>query len=249
MKIAVISDVHGNIHALEPVLEQIESIGFDRVICCGDLVGYGAFPNEVIEYLEASDVDTLRGSYDLTVAFDQTDGEELLPCESATQHRLAHMWSLREVTAENKAFLRTLPFRSDIRLGKSLKFVAVHSAPNGATDGDYRDRPEHLFGDFVSDASGGIVVFGRTHVAFERSVGDVRFISCGSVGLPCDGDVRACYACIEISNGDVAQAEVTFRRVKYDYETAARAVERKGLPANIAQFIRCGGAVESLARV
>ncbi|MHB9092205.1 MAG: metallophosphoesterase family protein, partial [Chloroflexota bacterium] len=109
MRIAVLSDVHGNKHALEAVLADIDSQGIDRVYCLGDLVGYGAFPNEVIALIRERGIPTVMGNYDEGVGFDRDEcGCAYTDPEMRRLGDLSLMWSREQVTAENKAFLRAL---------------------------------------------------------------------------------------------------------------------------------------------
>jgi len=250
LRIAIFSDVHGNIHSLEPTLEQIEAGDYDRVVCCGDLVGYGAFPNEVVEFIEAAEIQTIMGNYDEGVAYDKGDCGCVYKDKGLERAgRLGYLWTTREVTPENKAILRGLPRRLEIAPRKGPKILIVHGSPRAINEYLFENRPESVFRHVSEQVDADILVFGHTHIPFDKTVGKVRFINCGSVGMPKDGDPRACYVSIEIDSGNSAsEVGVTFKRVKYDVESAARAIERKGLPPEFADMLRNVGNVEKAVK-
>src|SRR5512142_1024222 len=106
MRIAIFSDIHGNIHALDAVLDDIDRQAPDRVYCLGDLVGYGALPNEVIETVRARGIPTIMGNYDDGVGFDRDECGCAYrdPMEKERGER-SLAWTKAHVTADNKAFL------------------------------------------------------------------------------------------------------------------------------------------------
>src|SRR6187455_3504900 len=139
MRLGVFSDIHGNRHALDAVLDDLQRRHLDRVYCLGDLVGYGAFPNEVTERVRAGGFPTVMGNYDDGVGFDRDECGCAYKEERDRQlgdQSLA--WTKTRTTEANKAFLRGLV--SEIRFevdGKSI--LLVHGSP--------RKMNEYLFED------------------------------------------------------------------------------------------------------
>ena len=234
MQIAVLSDVHGNVHALEAVLADIDAKGVDRVYCLGDLVGYGAFPNEVIALVRERGIPTVMGNYDEGVGFDKDEcGCAYTDPEMRRLGDLSLMWSRERVTPENKAFLRGL--HPQIRFEMAGKrFLLVHGSPRKINEYLYENRPDSSFERLALASEADVLVYGHTHLPYTKTIGGVLFVNDGSTGKPKDGDVRACYAVLDVGADG---AEVSFRRVAYDVVAAALAVREGGLPAHFADLL------------
>jgi putative phosphoesterase len=237
MRIAIFSDIHGNMPALEAVLDDIARQTFDRVYCLGDLVGYGASPNEVIERIRSTATPTIMGNYDDGVGFDRDE----CGCayREARERELGDRslnWTKAHVTTENKAFLRTL-FK-EIRFEVDGKRVLlVHGSPRRLNEYLFEDRPLSSFQRLAASSHADVIVFGHTHKPYEKAVDGVSFINVGSVGKPKDGDWRACYARVDVA----ASTSVRFERVPYDVERAANAIRATDLPHEFAKDIESGG--------
>ena len=237
MKLAVLSDIHANLHALEAVWADLEAQRPEAVYCLGDLVGYGAFPNEVIEFIRARKIPTVMGNYDDGVGFDQDD------CGCAYKHpgeaalgQRSLLWTRQATTAENKAFLQQLLVQ--IRLEDHRpRLLFVHGSPRKINEYLYDDRPLASFERIARLAGSEVLFFGHTHLPYQKAVAGTLFINAGSVGKPKDGDPRAGYAMF--SSG--LRHRVEFRRVTYDVAAAAAAVRQAGLPGYFAQLLETGG--------
>ena len=235
MRIAIFSDIHGNRHALAAVLADIDREAPDRVYCLGDLVGYGAFPNEVIERIRDRGIPTIMGNYDDGVGFDKDEcGCAYTDPEMKRLGDISLMWTREMVIPENKAFLRSLVpsirFEVDGR-----RFLLVHGSPRRINEYVYEDRPLANLERIARSAEADVLVFGHTHLPYAKEVAGVLLVNDGSVGKPKDGDSRAGYVIIHV--GDVV--EVEFRRVAYDVAAAAAAVRTSGLPAHFAELLEC----------
>jgi putative phosphoesterase len=237
MRLGVFSDVHGNRHALEAVLEDLQRQHLDRVYCLGDLVGYGAFPNEVTERVRAGGFPTVMGNYDDGVGFDR---EECGCAYREERDRLlgdqSLAWTKARVTAENKAFLRSLVPEIRFEAG-GTRVLLVHGSPRKMNEYLFEDRPLSSFERLAASSNADIIVFGHTHKPYAKHVNDVWFINAGSVGKPKDGDARACYVVLDPAAG----APATFIRVSYDIDAAAAAIRATDLPAEFARDIETGG--------
>jgi putative phosphoesterase len=233
MRIAIFSDVHSNLLALEAVLADIGVEGVDARYALGDLVGYAPWPNEVLERLQATEIPVVMGNYDDGTGFDReecgcayTD-----PTEKALGDR-SFEWTKAHTTAENKAWLRTLA--PEIRFDADGKrYQLVHGSPRRINEYLYEDKPDATFARIAAAADADVIVCGHTHRPYDKTVEGTRFINVGSAGKPKDGDPRACWALI-----DTAAGSVQFRRVPYDLERAARAVEASDLPSEFADQLR-----------
>ena len=241
-RFAVFSDVHGNLHALRSVLDHIRQDSVERIYCLGDVVGYGAFPNEVIEFLDTKDIATVIGNYDDGTGFDR---EECGCAYRDLEHRrlgdLSFKWTKARVTDDNKALLRQYLPEIRFRLD-GLRFLFVHGSPRRMSEYLFADRPESTFQRIAESAAADVIVFGHTHKPYVKEVAGVTFINDGSAGYPKDGDPRACYALVEVADG---RPRVAFHRVAYDVAEAAAAIRRQqGLPHQFADDIERGGLAE-----
>ena len=233
MRIATFSDIHGNRHALEAVLEDIDRQRPDRIYCLGDLVGYGAYPNEVIEMIRQRVIPTVMGNYDDGVGFDKDDCGCAYP--TAEMRRLGDLsftWTKEHVTPENKAFLRSL--LPNIRLeAEGKRILLVHGSPRRINEYVYEDRPLSSLERIARSADTDILIFGHTHLPYVKNVAGTLFVNDGSVGKPKDGDPRAAYALLDIGPA----VQVNIRRVLYDVAAAAAAVRASGLPLEFADML------------
>jgi len=238
MRVAIISDIHGNLPALEVVLADLAAQpNIERIYCLGDLVGYAPFPNEVVERIRNADIPTIIGNYDDGTGFDRDD------CGCVYAERVAQAlgdqsfaWAKAHVTEENKAFLRTLP--REIRLTlDGVRLLLVHGSPRRINEYLYEDRPDASFQHLAVTSDADAIFFGHTHIPYTRQVGDVLFVNVGSVGKPKDGDPRACYVVADVNDGKL---DVHFRRVVYPVERVAEAIQQSDLPDAFADMLKAG---------
>ena len=235
MKIAILSDIHGNRHALSAVLADIDREAPDQVYCLGDLVGYGAYPNEVIERIRDRGIPTVMGNYDDGVGFDKDEcGCAYTDPEMKRLGDWSLVWTREVVTPENKEFLRSLLPSIRFEAG-GKRFLLVHGSPRRINEYVYEDRPLFSLEHIARSAAADVLVFGHTHLPYVKEVAGVLFVNDGSVGKPKDRDARAGYVLLDV--GDEVKAEL--RRVPYDVAAAAAAVRASGLPAHFAELLEC----------
>lgn len=246
MRCALISDIHGNLPALEAVLADIDAKSFDAIHHLGDLVGYAPWPNEVVDVIASRGIAGVAGNYDSTVAaaYRHCGCRYEDPAQEALSHR-SYEWTLAHVTEATRRRLAALPFRLDVRAGgghqSGPQLILVHGTPTLNTVYWTEDRTDAFATDMAGRAgarAGDILAFGHTHLPWHRSVGEVHFVNTGSVGRPKDGDWRAGYASVTFGDGDVA---VEFVRVPYDLERAVAGIEASDLPDEFGKFLRSGG--------
>ena len=237
MQIAIFSDIHGNLPALEAVLADIANQKPDARYCLGDLVGYAAFPNEVTERIQRENIPTVMGNYDDGVGYERDE------CGCAYREERDRQlgdqslaWTKAHTTAANKAFLRGLV--PQIRFDDQGKRVLlVHGSPRKMNEYLFEDRPLSSFQRLAASSNADIIVFGHTHKPYVKPVDGVLFVNVGSVGKPKDGDWRACYAMVDLKN----EPTVEFRRLEYDVKKVADAIRATELPDEFALDIETGG--------
>ena len=240
-RIAVLSDLHGNSAATEAVLADIDRHAPDEVICLGDLVGYGARPNEVIDVIRQRNIPTIIGNYDDGVGFDRDDcGCAYKDVNDRARGQASLAWTRAAVDDERKAYLRSLEpeLRRDVH-GVRLRFA--HGSPRRMNEYLFEDRDPDSLARIASSADCDVLVFGHTHQPWSRDIAGVRFVNTGSVGKPKDGDPRAGWVLLEI--GDDRTVTSTQHRVLYDIAGMAAAIRAAdGLPDQFASDIETGGA-------
>lgn len=251
MRYALISDIHANLPALKAVLDEIaRREGIDAVYHLGDLVGYAPWANEVVETIVGAGIPGVAGNYDSTV------GTDYKHCgcryEDPRQEELSHVsydWTREHASPRTKAYLAGLPFRIDLRpLGGHLagpRVVLVHGTPTLNTLYWTEDRPDEFCLKMAEHAGlkpGDVIAFGHTHLPWRREVGGIHFINTGSVGRPKDGDWRAGFVVLDITDREIA---TNFVRVEYDIDSAVRAIRESELPDEFAEYLRSGGRLAS----
>ena len=258
MRIAVISDIHANLPALEAVLADVDSQDPDAIFCLGDLVGYAPWPNEVVDEIRRRRIATIAGNYDegVGLASDdcgcayRTEEERRLGAQSIA-------FTNEVVTAPTRAYLRGLPRHLVVELGddrQSFRLLLVHGSPRKINEYLFEDRPDKSFLRLMEEAGADAMVFGHTHKPFWKRLqpagegmgGHWRHaVNAGSVGKPKDGDPRACWLLLELADrpsvADPAALSASFRRVVYDVERAAEAIEGSPLPDDYARALREAG--------
>lgn len=239
-RIALLSDMHGNSAATEAVLAEIDAGQPDEIVCLGDLVGYGARPNEVTDLIREREIPTVMGNYDDGVGFDRDDcGCAYKDDGERERGQASLMWTRATVDDGRKAYLRTLmpELRREIN-GVRLRFV--HGSPRRMNEYLFENRDERSLARIAAIADADVLVFGHTHIPWTREIGGVRFINTGSVGKPKDGDPRACWVLLTVGVG--GRIAVDHRRVAYDIASMASAIRAAdGLPDFFAVDIETGG--------
>ena len=238
MRLAILSDIHGNLHALDAVLADLESQHVHARYCLGDLVGYGAFPNEVVAKIRDLGIPIIMGNYDDGVGFDRDKcGCAYREPEEKARGDRSLAWTKAHTTSENKATLRA--FMPEIRLDiEGRRILLVHGSPRKMNEYLFEDRPLSSFKRLAASSNADVIVFGHTHKPYVKHVDGVWFVNAGSIGKPKDGDWRACYAILTPG----AESPVEFRRVPYDVAHAAAAIRATELPHEFAADIERGGA-------
>lgn len=247
MRYALISDIHANLPALEAVLRDIAARPeFDATYHLGDLVGYAPWPNETVALIEQRGIQGVAGNYDSTVA----TGYKHCGCryEDATQEELSHLsyaWTRRHCSEETRRFLRSLPFRLDLRPRGGHQpgpaVVLVHGTPTLNTLYWTEDRSDEFCLKMAAAAgarAGDAVCFGHTHKPWHRELAGIHFVNTGSVGRPKDGDWRAGYSLLDIGEKTPA---VEFIRVDYDIGRVMEEIRRSELPDAFAEYLWSGG--------
>jgi putative phosphoesterase len=228
---AVITDIHANLPALQASLRRIDELGIDRIYCGGDLVGYGPHPNEVCALIQERGLPTIYGNYDYAIARDDHDcGCAYIDPHDRELGQQSVEWTLVNTDQSSKDFMRELPFELRFKLG-DFGVHLVHGSPRKVNEYLFEEKPASLYERLAAAGSDPVLVFGHTHKPWVHDFGGVRFVNCGSVGKPKDGDPRGAFAVLEATPTEV---QVTIERVAYDAEAVAAEVRQAGLPDEFA---------------
>ena len=196
-RVAVITDIHANLPALQAALRRVDQLDVDGIYCGGDLVGYGPHPNEVCALIAERAIPTIYGNYDYAIARDLED----CGCAYVTPHdrelgQRSVDWTLEHTDEPSKRFMRDLPFDLRFTVGESQVHL-VHGSPRKVNEYLFEDKPATLYERLAGAEDGDVLVFGHTHKPWVHEYGGVLFVNCGSVGKPKDGDPRGAFAILE----------------------------------------------------
>jgi putative phosphoesterase len=233
MTVALFSDIHANLPALEAFLADLDSRKPDAVYCLGDLVGYNIWPNEVISEIRRRGIATLAGNHDL-----KTKG-----------------YAYELVSAENRQYLNTLPahIRLEFKLNnEQLNIVLAHGSTRSIDEYVLEELDANYVKDMMAEAGADLLCTGHSHKPYHRILpteisGEIHYrqaINTGSVGKPKDKDPRGGYVLLHINENSSTKnkdsIKVEFIRFDYNIEKAAKAVENSPLPNEYADMLRKG---------
>jgi putative phosphoesterase len=239
-RIAILGDVHGNSAATAATLAAIDAARPDAVYCLGDLIGYGARPNETIDLVLARAIPTIMGNYDDGVGYDRDDcGCAYKDAGERERGQRSLFWTRGATTDDRKAYLRSL--LPEICLeAEGLRLRLVHGSPRRMNEYLFADRDPRTLERIARGADCDVLVFGHTHVPWTREIEGVRFVNAGSAGKPKDGDPRACWVMLTVD--PERSVAVDYHRVPYDVAAMAAAIRAEpGLADRFAEDLETGG--------
>jgi diadenosine tetraphosphatase ApaH/serine/threonine PP2A family protein phosphatase len=245
MRLMVFSDVHANLEALRAVLRDAKKRLVNRSICLGDLVGYGPYPNECIELVRSlKNCRCLAGNHDVAALW------ETSPYGMSSSAKKSILWTMDQLSDDNKEYLESLPDRLDI-----ADMTFVHANPYNPRGWRYVMDKKYAIRSFAATRCRNLFI-GHSHrplvitkkrffsidlqtvsgaIKTEVSDSKRRIINCGSVGQPRDRDPRSCYliydSCTQI---------LEYYRVSYDMEKTAGAIRAADLPVSLGRRLLKG---------
>ena len=240
MRIAIISDIHGNYEALNAVMRDIELQNIDEIVCLGDVVGYGASPNECTDLVREKCKHIVAGNHDFAVV-GKTDISFFNPYA-----KQAMFWTRQALTTQNFSYLSNLPLSK-----YEKKWIYVHATPLkpeawGYIFSNYEAVNEFSFFThkicFIGHSHYPVIIeYKDTKSTFLKAEilqleDDKRYIvNVGSVGQPRDGNPKSCYLVFDADN-----QQVTFQRIDYDIEAAQNRIILAGLPKILSDRLAIG---------
>ena len=215
MKVGVIADIHSNFTALKAVLKHMR---VDSLICAGDLVGYAAEPNEVVDMFRKKGIPTVMGNHDYAAV--TRDVSSFNPWAAG-----ATLWTADQLRPENAEYLRRLPEHLKLEF-RGKRVYVVHGSPRDPLfEYVLPDISNLALAKLTQDIEADVVILAHTHVPMLREVMGKLIVNPGGLGQPRDRDPRASYAVLTIDE----EIEVKHERVEYDVEDAAKKIAQAGL--------------------
>lgn len=255
MTIALFSDIHANLPALEAFFQDLDRHKPSQVFCLGDLVGYNIWPNEVIRAIRDRGIPTIAGNYDYGIGRSSDDcGCAYKTDDEKANGSVSIAFTNQIMLPEERLYLRELPKHIRLELemkdGAPFELLLVHGSPRKINEYLFEDREEKSLLRILEGANADILCFGHTHKPYHRILQSGtednphyrHAINIGSIGKPKDGDPRGGYVLLHFDESSSMRTadsiRVEFVRFEYDVEKAARAVEESPLPNAYAEALR-----------
>lgn len=224
MKLAILADIHSNLHALEAVHEELKKARVDMVACAGDIVGYGANPNECCALVRSLSHHLVFGNHERAALTRDT----IWMNPHAAR---ASAWTSDALSSDSREFLGQLELESRFDLPER-RVAMFHGSVGSDIEYVFEDQ---LNDGLLSKAGVDILILGHTHVPYVRRFRNGLVLNPGSVGQPRDGDSRASFGIY-----DSDEDSCVIRRIKYDVEGAYEAILSRGLPEFLAERLFFG---------
>lgn len=214
MKLLIISDIHGNIEALDAVLD----VEHDAVVCLGDLVDYGPAPAECIDRIRQAGIYTIMGNHDNAVAY-KVDCE----CGSTYKHLsiATREYTWEQLDDSHIEYLRGLRANMDMTFKNAIVHF-THGSPRSMYEYILPETPDDEILEMIQNMHADVIVVGHSHIPFVRKVDGVTIINPGSVGQSRDKDTRASCAVF-----DTETQAVEIIRCEYDIDSVCTQIREK----------------------
>jgi putative phosphoesterase len=230
MKIAIISDIHGNMDALESVLSDIEKENCSKIFCLGDIAMAGPEPSETISKIHAliqtKDFYIIQGNTDNMLSVFSFDTYNAI-LNTNTVMGSAYLADSQLLTNEEKEFLKNLPEKLEMDLF-GIKILLVHGSPRKNNENIYPNLPIEEVEEMIKGTNANIIFCGHTHMpcGYQTNT-EQTIVNVGSVGRPFSESPDSCYVIMEI-NEQTSNYTVKHKFVKYDVLAASRKIEKRG---------------------
>jgi len=235
LKIAFVGGVYANLPALEAVIRDAKERGAAVLVNTGDLVGHGGFPDEVVSLIRKEHAINVIGNYDLSVLRHKKSKKSL---PKKRFKKFAIKWTFKQLSGDNRFFLGSLPRHLTLDFRGQSVYVA-HGTPDSVNGSINRKTAEKKLIRYAEKTGSDVVVTGHSSEPFAKKAGNTWFVNTGSVGMPGDGDPRACYALLSLNPFSLYHI-----RVPYDVQRAVDRIYENKLSGSFARIFREGQPVD-----
>ncbi len=233
MKLALIADIHGNLTALDAVLDQLKSEAPDKIVCLGDTAIFGPQPQQVLDRLYELKCSMVMGNTD---AWALKPKPHPVTDEESGYFNDIELWGAKQLDFAYPVFIRNFWATVEVDLENGMKLLCYHGSPLSYDDPIEPDTPDDVLDGYFAGTTAQILAGGHTHVQFMRQYGDRTLLNPGSVGLPFQarpdgsGDYNPAWAEYALLTWDGPDVNIDLRRVPYDLEALRAAVHASGMP-------------------
>lgn len=238
IQIAIISDIHANLIALEEVLNDIQNRSVFQTYCLGDLVDFAPWGNEVIEKIKNKGIPCLLGNHDERIAFDHP----IVPLPHHDQKETANRiiainHSKTAITLENKKWLASLPYNLELTYkinGTTKKILLVHAGLLSNDTYIYESDLKNDSAQVLNNKGVDAIIMGHTHLSYIQNHSNVLFVNSGSVGRSRERDRKATYCLLTITEKEIAAQII---KVDYNIEKVAQQIYTSDIPDFYGDFL------------
>ncbi|MBQ3310853.1 metallophosphoesterase family protein [bacterium] len=223
MKLAVLSDIHGNMFALNAVLDDMKKYSPDRILCLGDLAMAGPEPNKTIDFVKTQDWTVIQGNTDEMIAYFSQDVFDKVYASAPIMANALNS-DVQEITSENKKYLKNLPINKCFEID-GIKVLMVHGSPRKNNENIYPNMSMEIIEDMFCEVDADLVFCGHTHIPCGYQTNSkITVVNDGSVGRPFTDDTKACYVIADINDGKIF---VEHHFVDYDKSQAMEILKNR----------------------
>ena len=230
MLIAFISDIHGNMPALKAALDSAAAYGAERIVCPGDMTGYGPFPDEVCHILQHRQIPAVAGNYDRKVLAVTRQGVSAARGMKSKKRKIL-LWTVKHLSHQALVYLSALPDQLDLQLPSGHQLTVVHGSPLSPDDVIYPSITRPVLANKLGKGKPDILVCGHTHIPFVKRMGGTLVVNCGSAGQPIDGDARPSFALVSSERDKLPRGRII--RFDYEHQQTIAALSKSSLPKGL----------------
>ena len=230
MRIAFMSDIHGNILALEAAYRSIKQKGAEKIYCAGDLVPFGPRPAEVVDFFINHDIETVLGNHDATIIGKENIDSYIFKNDEERSYITDSIQrTSKDLTQSHFDYLNALPEKIE---ASDRSLLLVHSVPDMCS---YPD--EKIISEYMKDSKYRFLFFGHSHTPRLYAMDNKKIaVSIPSIGKPKHGDPFAGYCIVEIENEHLYDLQFTF--CEYDIDVVCREITQRGFPQQTLKFLK-----------
>ena len=235
MTLAILSDTHGNLSALNAALKDMQAFGIERILCLGDVANFGPQPQATLHRIRELNCPVVMGNTDAYLLKPRTLEDVAEPDEETPRFLELEAWSAEQLDEHDKDFIHGFQPTLELELNDIL-LLAYHGSPQSYHDIITATTPDDVLDSYFEDSNAGVYAGGHTHTQFVRRHHSSRLLNPGSVGLPylterktgrATNPAVAEYALLEVTGGE---PNITLRRVPYKVQSVMDAVKTSGMP-------------------